>query len=73
VSYFSDILSARTLFAITSGLPIESIKDSREAGDIPFAVSTTTVTSDGIQKVTRSSSGLVGALTSYFYSGLTGK
>jgi len=73
VSYSSDVLSAKALFSLLSGSPVETVRDTRDAREIPYAVSTTAVSSDGIEKLTRSSSGLVGVITSYFASGLSGK
>ncbi|MDX6613235.1 MAG: hypothetical protein QOD75_2421 [Blastocatellia bacterium] len=73
VSYSSDLVSAKALFSLTSGQPVESIKDGRELGEIPFAVSTTSLTGEGIEKVTRSSAGLVGVMISYFNTGISAK
>lgn len=73
VSYYSDALSAKMFFSLLSGSSIESVTDKRDAREIPYAVSTTAISSEGVEKVSRSSSGLVGTIASYFAAGLSGK
>lgn len=73
VSYYSDALSAKMFFSLLSGSSIGSVADKRDAKEIPYAVSTTAISSEGIEKVTRSSSGLIGSLASYFAASLSGK
>lgn len=72
VTYSNDVPSATVLYSLISGSSIQSVRD-RASGrpEVPYSVTTTTVTSDGVERVTRSSSGFLGALATHFASNLS--